>query len=480
MNKKILVFTYFLCLILVLLGCSSDEQLGKERFKIITASEGEGSITIIPKKEFYEAGDQVELEAIPQKGWVFNGWSGDIEGNRNPKVLKITKDMRIIAQFVEDKDRAMINKRMDTFGEGLKNNKEEDLLASFTDNIESNIFGNASKNEVVNILLSQGDYIDAQIEDRIISIEGDLATVKGSFYQKIIYSDYGYSGVDWNYYPLIDAMKNGNIDKLSSILKDGIIINWWEQGQKRDYTKDQFIQFIVSSDYWGNNNYWDFEYRNNSAITDGDIIKELDSYGYFKVALAAHGKSKNFNILKRMSKGQLGSAAIDQVTIYVSDNYTYVGEDDIVEYPVELGLVKEVHSWKINKFNHRMDAYDELEQMLASIDNAITNKDLNLLKNLIPLDQVKWTNNGQSIVCNKEEFIKNLQSTYLWNYSFSGDTGSGGLDSSNNLYYSELTFSLPDSLNYFRISVIVRFSLKEGGEIPVLESIEFINEELNL
>jgi hypothetical protein len=61
--------------------------------------EGAGQILIDPLKPSYGYGDQVWLTAVPQLGFAFRGWGGDISGTENPTSLTITGDATVTASF---------------------------------------------------------------------------------------------------------------------------------------------------------------------------------------------------------------------------------------------------------------------------------------------------------------------------------------------------------------------------------------------
>jgi hypothetical protein len=46
-------------------------------------------------------GDTVQLSAIPDPGWKFSEWSGDLSGNTNPAQVFVTKDLKITAVFTK-------------------------------------------------------------------------------------------------------------------------------------------------------------------------------------------------------------------------------------------------------------------------------------------------------------------------------------------------------------------------------------------
>ena len=47
------------------------------------------------------AGETITISAIPDPGWTFSQWSGDISGNTNPTQVFMTKDFKITATFTK-------------------------------------------------------------------------------------------------------------------------------------------------------------------------------------------------------------------------------------------------------------------------------------------------------------------------------------------------------------------------------------------
>ncbi len=60
---------------------------------------GEGSIQVDPEQASYQFGDIVEITAIPDEGWEFAGWSGDLEGMDNPLTVTISNNTEVFASF---------------------------------------------------------------------------------------------------------------------------------------------------------------------------------------------------------------------------------------------------------------------------------------------------------------------------------------------------------------------------------------------
>ncbi len=76
-----------------------------------------GSGIVTPSGGSYVAGSVVRLRALPDAGWVFIGWSGDVTGSTNPVYVTMDGDKSVTATFSE----APANEntlRVDTTGEG--------------------------------------------------------------------------------------------------------------------------------------------------------------------------------------------------------------------------------------------------------------------------------------------------------------------------------------------------------------------------
>ena len=62
---------------------------------------GEGSVDINPDETIYTYGEQVQLTAIADPGWVFDHWSGDLSGSANPATLSMTGNKAVTATFTQ-------------------------------------------------------------------------------------------------------------------------------------------------------------------------------------------------------------------------------------------------------------------------------------------------------------------------------------------------------------------------------------------
>jgi uncharacterized repeat protein (TIGR02543 family)/uncharacterized repeat protein (TIGR01451 family) len=61
---------------------------------------GGGRVDLDPPGTVFPKGEVVTLTAIPDSGWVFDGWSGDLNSSENPTTITMTVDKTVTAKFV--------------------------------------------------------------------------------------------------------------------------------------------------------------------------------------------------------------------------------------------------------------------------------------------------------------------------------------------------------------------------------------------
>ncbi len=62
---------------------------------------GCGSVTRDPDHPFYDPGDIVALTPVPDAGWLFDRWEGDLAGNMNPAIVFVNGDVSVTAVFTQ-------------------------------------------------------------------------------------------------------------------------------------------------------------------------------------------------------------------------------------------------------------------------------------------------------------------------------------------------------------------------------------------
>ncbi len=67
---------------------------------LVTAVNGQGTVTRTPDAPVYDHGTSVQLTAAAPPAWAFNGWSGDATGTTNPLMVVINATTVISATFI--------------------------------------------------------------------------------------------------------------------------------------------------------------------------------------------------------------------------------------------------------------------------------------------------------------------------------------------------------------------------------------------
>ena len=69
-------------------------------YTLSTSVVGSGSVTKSPDKTTYLYGETVQLTAIPDAGWKFSKWTGNLSGTTNPTTIYIDGNKSVTATFV--------------------------------------------------------------------------------------------------------------------------------------------------------------------------------------------------------------------------------------------------------------------------------------------------------------------------------------------------------------------------------------------
>jgi len=73
--------------------------LGANQYALIVIPDGFGKMTVTPRANVYATGAGVSINAVPDPGQEFLGWSGDASGTQNPLLISMTASKTIIATF---------------------------------------------------------------------------------------------------------------------------------------------------------------------------------------------------------------------------------------------------------------------------------------------------------------------------------------------------------------------------------------------
>ena len=80
-----------------------ENQAGAQptQYSLTINNVGQGSVTRSPAGAAYDSGTQVTLTPVPNAGWRFDSWSGDLTGTDDPALITMDSNKTITATFVE-------------------------------------------------------------------------------------------------------------------------------------------------------------------------------------------------------------------------------------------------------------------------------------------------------------------------------------------------------------------------------------------
>ncbi len=102
--------------------------------------DGNGSVAKDPDQDGYEEGDEVELTADPDNGWVFSGWSGDASGTSLTTTITIDDDPSVTATFVEESSVTYHELNVNIVGQGTVS--KSPLLAHYAEGAQVDLTAN--------------------------------------------------------------------------------------------------------------------------------------------------------------------------------------------------------------------------------------------------------------------------------------------------------------------------------------------------
>jgi len=97
-------------------GLSADVALPPQHTLSVNTT-GQGSIS--PSGGNYSENNAVQLTAVPDLGWVFSGWGGDLNASTNPATIIIDSDKTVTANFTQLSNLYTLS--VDTAGQGSVN-----------------------------------------------------------------------------------------------------------------------------------------------------------------------------------------------------------------------------------------------------------------------------------------------------------------------------------------------------------------------
>ena len=99
------------------LGASSNTINASVTLCSLSVSVPKGHGTVTPSGGSFPKDQSVTITAIPDSGWMFYEWDGDLTGDTNPATLVMTGNKTVTAYFTEDR-RKYYTVNFSVLGEG--------------------------------------------------------------------------------------------------------------------------------------------------------------------------------------------------------------------------------------------------------------------------------------------------------------------------------------------------------------------------
>jgi subtilisin family serine protease len=108
-----------------------------DKFGLNLIISGSGVVNRNPNSDTYDSGTEVELLALPNAGWVFSQWSGDLISTDNPATIAINSEVDITATFLEDSDNDGISDEEENSGPNAGDGNKDGTPDSQQSNVSS-------------------------------------------------------------------------------------------------------------------------------------------------------------------------------------------------------------------------------------------------------------------------------------------------------------------------------------------------------
>src|SRR6056297_1284409 len=100
--RKIIASVFLIALVLVF-SCDTHDTSFEESisslFALNTNITPDVGGTTVPSAGEFSEGEEIQIEAIPSEGFVFDRWEGDLTGNSNPETLTFDSNKSVTAHF---------------------------------------------------------------------------------------------------------------------------------------------------------------------------------------------------------------------------------------------------------------------------------------------------------------------------------------------------------------------------------------------
>ena len=102
-NMRKIIASVFLIALVLVFSCDTHDTSFEESisslFALNTNITPDVGGTTVPSAGEFSEGEEIQIEAIPSEGFVFDRWEGDLTGNSNPETLTFDSNKSVTAHF---------------------------------------------------------------------------------------------------------------------------------------------------------------------------------------------------------------------------------------------------------------------------------------------------------------------------------------------------------------------------------------------
>jgi hypothetical protein len=102
---RILLYSVFFAVLISTTGCDAEhgafEDTLPDVYTLTTEAAPDFGGTVFPSGGEYIIGQNIQIEARPAEGYIFDYWEGDLNGNKNPEQLIFSRNRSVTAHFTE-------------------------------------------------------------------------------------------------------------------------------------------------------------------------------------------------------------------------------------------------------------------------------------------------------------------------------------------------------------------------------------------
>lgn len=214
--------------------------------------EGQGTVTKDPDKASYEGGEAVTLTAVPEPGYRFKEWSGDLSGTLNPAVLAINGDMTVTAVFEEAGEISPISddfNRCELYTELWTFVNPSSLGAIAVDPTASQVLITAPAAPTMTLWNSSRDapriMQDTADQDFTVEIKFDSIPEQNNQFQGFVVEQ---DADNWIRFDFLN--KNGDLRLFAGTTTDGVSTSVWNESINLGGASELYMRITRLGDTW--------------------------------------------------------------------------------------------------------------------------------------------------------------------------------------------------------------------------------------